>query len=272
MTPDFGKIRSSRVISTDQVSIVYTAQGHGGPALLFIHGGFADRSFWAAQFPSFQKKHRVIALDLAGHGESGQNRVHWDIFAFAQDVRAVMEKERIEKAVLIGNSMGGPVAIEAAAILGDRILGIVAVDTLQVLRQGSSEDFFQKRAQEFRQDFSGTMKKMVGLLFHPNTYPALYDQVEQAMLRSYAPMAPALMESFAGYRLTDSLAKINCPIRCINGDLFPTQTAENRAVYPDFDAVILPETGHYPMLENPLLFNRHLALIVQDISNSVHQK
>jgi len=62
------------------------------------------------------------------------------------------------------------------------------------------------------------------------------------------------------------LAKnINIPIRCINGDLYPTQVEKNRSIHSDFDAVILPNTGHYPMLENPELFNQHLEKILKDL-------
>jgi pimeloyl-ACP methyl ester carboxylesterase len=55
------------------------------------------------------------------------------------------------------------------------------------------------------------------------------------------------------------------PIRCINGDLYPTQVEKNRTIHPDFDAVTLPHTGHYPMLEQPKLFNRYLEGILSQI-------
>src|SRR5213593_1069869 len=71
-----GRERSSvrRVPSADGVQIVYETAGSREPALIFIHGGFADRSFWANQMPAFSAAHRVLTLDLAGHGESGDGR------------------------------------------------------------------------------------------------------------------------------------------------------------------------------------------------------
>ena len=55
---------------------------------------------------------------------------------------------------------------------------------------------------------------------------------------------------------------MSVPIRCINGDLYATDIEGNRAIYPDFDAVVLPHTGHYPMLECPEEFNRQLERVL----------
>jgi pimeloyl-ACP methyl ester carboxylesterase len=56
------------------------------------------------------------------------------------------------------------------------------------------------------------------------------------------------------------------PVRCINGDRFPTDKEAIRRVLPDFDAVVLPHAGHYPMLECPEEFNRQLRQILRDLA------
>lgn len=257
-----------KALSADQVEIVYTSQGSGETAVIFIHGGFADRTFWTNQLKPFAAKYHVIALDLAGHGESGKNREKWDIFGFARDVRAVMENEKIRRAVLVGNSLGGPVALEAARLVPDKVLGIVAVDTFQVLMNPPA-NYFQQQARAFRADSTGTIRKMVGQLFHKDIDPELYAQVEKKMLKNTSPiMAAGLMEFFATYDLVEAVKQVPHPIRCINGDLMPTQVEKNRDIHPDFNAVILPHTGHYPMLEKPELFNRHLEKILSEITSA----
>ena len=85
------------------------------------------------------------------------------------------------------------------------------------------------------------------------------------MLDNSPEMAAALMESYAGFDKAELVKNIKIPIRCINGDLSPTQVMKNRGIYADFDAVILPNTGHYPMLENPELFNRQLKKILKEL-------
>jgi len=252
-------------ISFDGVEIVYSVQGKAEPALVFIHGGFADRSFWSDQMNYFAHHYRVIALDLAGHGESGKNRKSWNIASFAEDVSAVIKKEKINRAVLIGNSLGGPVALKTAHLVPETIAAIVAVDTLHDIGVQVPASYYRAQAEAFRKDFTGTMKKMVRSLFHPDTYPKLMARAEQRMLDNSPEMATALMESFAEFDMAELVKNINIPIRCINGDLYPTQVEKNRSIHADFDAVVLPNTGHYPMLENPGLFNQQLETVLKKL-------
>jgi len=256
-------MKTGSTLSADRVKIAYATAGEDDPALVFIHGGLADSTFWSGQVEFFAFRYRVIALDLAGHGESGQNRTTWSIQAFGSDVVAVLEAEKVARSILIGNSLGGPVAIEAALIAPDRVIGIVAVDTFHVLdiRIGPSEA--GERAESFRSDFAGSLKRMVQTLFHPDADPSLMKEAEQRMARTSRETAYGMFRGFEGYDMGASVRRLKAPIRCINGDLFPTKTAENRTVYPDFDAIVLPHTGHYPMLECPETFNSHLSQIVE---------
>jgi len=250
------------VDSTDGVKIAYTTKGQGEPALVFIHGGLADRTFWSNQMEAFSDRYRAIALDLAGHGESGVDRRAWSMQAFGHDVRAVIEAENVQRAVLIGNSLGGPVAAETALLLPRRIIGIVAVDTFHELNMRADPDQVKARADAFRSDFDGSVKNMVRMLFHPDADPALMKDAEQRMLKCPASTAPGMFESFASYDMAATVRRLTVPIRCINGDLFPINFEANRAIHPDFDAMVLPHIGHYPMLECPEEFNRCLAGIV----------
>jgi len=250
------------VESADGVNIVYATKGEGEPALVFIHGGLADHTFWSNQMEAFSDRCKVIALDLAGHGESGVNRRTWSLQACGHDVKAVIEAEKVGRAVLIGNSMGGPVAAETALLAPDRVVGIVAVDTFHELNMRVDPDQAKARADAFRSDFDGSVKNMVRMLFHPDADPALMKDAEQRMLKCPASTAPGMFESFASYDMAATVRRLTVPIRCINGDLFPINFEANRAIHPDFDAVVLSHIGHYPMLECPEEFNRCLAGIV----------
>src|SRR5438552_4042219 len=94
-------------VSADGVPIRYEAYGAGEPALVFVHGWALDRRLWAAQVASFAPHHRVVTLDLAGHGESGRLRTEWTMGAFAEDVCAVLDQASLGPSVLIGHSMSG---------------------------------------------------------------------------------------------------------------------------------------------------------------------
>lgn len=256
------KDSEGRARSADGVEIAYTARGSGDPAIVFIHGGLADRSFWAPQLSAFADRFRIVALDLAGHGVSGRARKAWTIPAFGDDVRAVADALGLPRVVLVGNSLGGPVALEAARGLRGRALGVIGVDTLHDLTQKIDPANASARADAFRQDFAGTCHAMVDALFHPGAQPDLRAWAEKRMCAMPPEVVVGIMEGFAGYDLMAASRNAGVPIRAINGDLWPTGIERNRAVVPDFDAVIMQGAGHYPMLERPEEFNRMLVAIV----------
>ena len=250
----------------DGVVIVYSAAGSGEPALLFIHGGLAERSFWDAQLEAFAGSHRSIALDLPGHGESGADRKKWGLPEFGADVRAVVEAERINTVILIGNSLGGPVAIEAAHFIPGKAIGVIGVDTFQRLDYRITPEEARQRAESFRRDYSGSLKQMVRALFHPDADPALIADAEKRMADTSPEAAYAIFMSMSDYDLGASARRLGVPLRAINGDLYPTDIPEVRKIKADFEVVVLPNTGHYPMLECPEEFNRRLAETVAGLS------
>jgi pimeloyl-ACP methyl ester carboxylesterase len=249
----------------DGVTIVYSAAGAGEPGLLFIHGGLAERSFWNAQLLAFAERHRAIALDLPGHGESGADRKTWGIPEFGADVKAVVETEKLKKVILIGNSLGGPVAIEAALLLPGKALGVIGVDTFQEVDHTIAREEVCQRAEAFRSDYDGSLKQMVRSLFHPDADAALVDDAVKRMAHTPPEAAYAMFMSMAGYNLGAACRKLGVPLRTINGDLYPTDIEGVRKIQADFDAVILPHTGHYPMLECPEEFNRRLAEVISGL-------
>ncbi len=253
----------------DGVTIVYSVAGEGEPALLFIHGALADRSFYHAQLRALSDRWRVVAVDLAGHGESGANRTRWGIREYGTDVKAVADAEGLKQLILFGNSLGGPVAVEAALLLPGRAVGVVGIDTFQDLGQGASPEYrreaaeyFHKRAESFRADYPAGMREMVKVLLHPDADPALVADVERRMLKTPAPVAAATLDSMPDYDQGAAVRKLTVPLRSINGDLYPTDLKAARAVKPDFDVVVMKHVGHYPMLERPDEFNRHVAEMV----------
>ena len=245
--------------AADGVEIVYSVAGRGEPALVFIHGGLANRGFWDGQLREFSAKHKTIALDLPGHGESGSNRSKWGLPEFGADVKAVVDAEKPDKVILFGNSLGGPVIIEAALLLGDRALGVVGVDTFQLLDMTVAPEEVRQRAELFEQDYAGALKSMVSMLFHKDADPAIVADAEKRMSGTPPTAAKAMFLGMTGYEQGASVRRLTVPLRTINGDLFPTDVEANRKVKPDFEALVMTHMGHYPMLERPAEFNRLVA-------------
>jgi len=259
---------TGRVRSADGVEIAYSEAGSGALAIVFVHGGLADRTFWAEQFAALAGGYRLVAPDLGGHGASGSNRKEWTIEAWAADVRAVADALKLTRVVLVGNSLGGAVALEVAALLPGRAIGVIGVDTLHDATQHIPAAEIRARGKAFRDDFAGTCHAMAEALFHHGTYPELRAWAEKRMCSGSREVAAGMWDGLADYDITASFRKAGVPIRAINGDLWPTRVDTNRTVTPDFDAVIMKEAGHYPMLERPFEFDRLLLAYVREFDRA----
>ena len=104
-----------KTIRTDDgLNLVCEVRGQGDTALVFLHGWCGDREYWKHQVDAFAADYRVITLDQAGHGESGKDRKAWSVSGLAGDIEAVIKALGLRRVILVGHSMGGPVALLAA--------------------------------------------------------------------------------------------------------------------------------------------------------------
>ncbi|HHI94317.1 MAG TPA: alpha/beta hydrolase [Gammaproteobacteria bacterium] len=169
---------TATVASADGSPIVYGVRGQGEPVIVFVHCWTCDHTFWDKQINYFSKHHRVVWLDLAGHGESGSRRQHYTMQAFGQDVAAVVNKVGAQKVILVGHSMGGPVVVEAAELLGDRVAGIVGVDTFYTpFEYPSDQEKITAFVKPFETDFRGASEQMVRSMFTPQADPAAVEAI-----------------------------------------------------------------------------------------------
>ncbi|HEY6066296.1 MAG TPA: alpha/beta hydrolase [Thermoanaerobaculia bacterium] len=257
---------SAVVRSGDAVPIHYTADGKGEPALVFVHCWTCDRRFWDAQMAFFSRDHRVVAMDLAGHGESGGNREDWTIEAFGDDVRAVVDALGLRRVVLVGSSMGGLVSLEAARRLGSRVVGIVPVDSLldfeYRMKPGEVKSAIVRMQGHYRREAS---RFITQYLFSPSTPPAVRRRVLEKATSAPPGPAVAMLHASWVYDPLPALAEIRAPIRAINSDKYPTNLAVNRRHSPGFKARIMKGAGHYLMIEDPDRFNQLLAAVLRDL-------
>jgi len=254
--------------AADGTPLAYTLAGAGAPALVFIHGWMCDQSFWAAQIPAFAATHTVVTLDLAGHGLSGMERPGWPLLAFGTDVQAVVEQLGLERVILVGHSMGGPVALEAARLMPERVIGVVAVDSLHDADLKYDPQQIQGLLAAFEKDFVATCGQFSSSMFVAGANPALVEQVTAAMCDGSPEIATALFRQFIDYDMGKALTAVTAPVRFINGAGFPTDLEINRRYHPDFDGVVMDGVGHFLMMEKPEAFNQLLAAAVAEIGGA----
>ena len=221
-----------------------------------------------AQVDVFADRYQVVTLDLAGHGESGRDRKTWTVLGLADDVRAVADELKLQRIILVGHSMGGPVSLEAARLLKGRVIGVIPVDTLQNAEMRIPLQAIQPIVDKLKADFPGTMSGFMGGMFAPGSDPAARQYVETKARAADPAVAMALMLDFATVDFAKLFTAAGVPIRGINAKRPPgedTNFAGNRK-YADFDAAIMDNVGHFIQLERPREFNEQLAKFAASLS------
>src|SRR2546425_12719155 len=89
------------------IKLAYEDRGAGKPAFVFVHGWTCNRSFFAPQAEYFSRRHRVVSLDLRGHGDSDKPQGKYPIAAYAEDIAYVVDQLGLGQPVAVGHSMGG---------------------------------------------------------------------------------------------------------------------------------------------------------------------
>ena len=258
--------RTSSIAAADGVPIHYSVQGKGEPALVFIHCWSCDRHLWDNQVPVFSKNHRVVTIDLPGHGEAGQGRKNWTVEGYADDVNAVITKLNLKQAVLIGSSMGGPIAVEAARRNPNRVVAIIPVDTLHNVENKVPPEQIEAVLKQLRADFKGAVTGLLNQFFFSASTPAAVKTRIISEITSRPPeLSIAIFQGIFAYDPIPALSHIKVPIRAINADMTPTNLEVNRKYAPQFDAVIIKGSGHYPMLEDPTRFNELLTEALRNL-------
>jgi len=247
------------------VPIVYEARGAGATALVFVHGWSCARPYWAAQLAPFAEQYRVVAVDLAGHGESGLGRKDWTMAAFGGDVAAVVEKLGLRRVVLVGHSMGGDVIAEAARRLPGRVAGLVWVDTYRQLGAGRTPEQVQAFVASLRANFADSTRKLVRGMFRPGSDRALVERIAADMASAPPAVALGAVEHAFHYsrEMPRALGELKLPVVAINPDDGPTDVAS--LARHGVRVVIMPGVGHFAMLEDPERFNRLLRTAVESL-------
>ena len=237
------------------------------PALVFVHGWSCDATYWREQVAPFAAAHRVVTVDLAGHGASGLERSDYTMAAFGADVVAVLAAEGIDDAILVGHSMGGPVVVEAALAAPQRVRGLIGVDNFQDMHATLTAEQIAGFAGAMQADFAGTVVPWVKSMFPADADPALVERIAVDM----AAAPPAVGVSAISHTLewmggsgAERLPLLAVNLTTISSDLHPTDVEGNRALVPGFALRLMADTGHFPMLEKPDEFNGLLAEAVAE--------
>jgi pimeloyl-ACP methyl ester carboxylesterase len=245
--------------------IAYETRGAGDIAVVLVHGWSCDRSYFRHQLESLSDKYQVVAVDLAGHGDSELGRQNSTIASFGADVAAVVKKLRLKRTVLVGHSMGGDVVVAAARLLKGRVIGLVWADDYKDLEPPRSDADIEAFVAQFRKDFPGKTDKVVRSLFRADADPALVNMVAKDMSSAPPLVGTTSIESSFKYarEIPGALSELKLPVIAINADNGATDEAS--LARHGVKSVVMKGTGHFLMLEDPKRFDTLLVSAIEEL-------
>ncbi|MFC2126371.1 alpha/beta fold hydrolase [Bacteroidota bacterium] len=251
------------VKSSDGVNIAYQVHGDGSNALVLVHGWCCDKSYWEEQILFLKNNYKVVAIDLAGHGESGLDRESYTVYSFANDVTAVTNQLQLNNFILIGHSLGGYVVLEAALQNPEKTTAIFPIDSYGWIPGPKTEEELQAMEKEHRRQFAENFKSsvstMVKGMFVPESDSVLVDWVVDDMSSAVPKVGIDAFANLFQYVYRDfgnSLKSSNSiPIICIGAGEEP-QIEAFKNIHPVFENLQMDGVGHFLMMEDPDTFNQ----------------
>jgi pimeloyl-ACP methyl ester carboxylesterase len=262
----FAKLAATPGDAGGNLRVRYLSEGKGNLTLVLIHGWTCNAAFWRQQSTDFSPAYRVISIDLPGHGKSDKPKnLDYTVPLFAQAIDAVLRDAHVNRAIIVGHSMGVPVAAQAILDHPERFVGFVAVDGA-VWRPKGPRVRPSLFAQRLRSDYIGTASANIESMFVAATPIELRDEIRERMLST-----PSYVAASASERLSESDVWTHMPVQ------LPTlvivggkqKDDDRRALYqeyfPNLQFELWEEAGHFLMMEQPARFNQ----LVMEFSHKI---
>lgn len=247
----------SRFATFEGNRIHYKSLHSGRTAVVFVHGWASDLSAWRFQMAGLEEQVRVIALDLPGHGRSDKPVRPYSMEFFARAVNAVMDAAGVDRAVLVGHSMGTPVIRQFSRLFPARTLGLVVVDG-SLKPPGLDSAAIERQVRQFSGPGVPQLweQMITGLL--PG--PALDTLRRQVIRTAQATPEHVVTGSIRGMMdpaiwAADTIRVPVLAVMAKGPNWPPAYRAYLRGIVPDLRYEELEGVHHFLMLERPDLFN-----------------
>ena len=266
--PDACMAEGSAFALSDGYKIHYIDIGQGDPAMVFIHCWRGDHTFWRKQASEFSSNHRLILVDLPGHGQSDKPKVEYTQAFFVRAVEAVMNHAGVERAVIVGHSMGACVARQFALKHPDMTTGVVIVDgaLFEMPKDAEARAKWQSEFKGFTDQFMGpdgetNTEKFIRSLLVPSTPPEIKEEVVTTIMATPAYVGQSAMKNIMDPALW-SEEPVKAPtlaVYVVNPELTPEFEAYMHRIFPNLTYITENGLDHWFMLAKPEVLNRPLA-------------
>lgn len=224
--------------------------------MTLLHGWCCNQDFWRPQIESLSNRRRIVAIDLPGHGLSTPtSRRQWSMEAFGADAKAVADAIGADRLALVGHSMGGAAALEAALQLGPRCAFVLGVDTFTdaAFYRRRARVEIQARLRRFADDFPGAMETMVRQITSDGAERDVVNWIVGAMAGAEPQVALPVLDALLTWDIEARWPLLPCSAETINSAVL-AENGEQLAL-PGLAVHGMDAVGHFPMLEAPERFD-----------------
>ncbi len=252
--------------SFDGMKIYYEVLGEGIPLVLLPSCG-VSLEVWKFQNP-LATKYKLVKIDVAGVGKSDRTRKKLTYPSLGEDVKSVVEKEQLNKIVILGLGMGGTIALEAAVLLKKKMLGIISIDsllprTVYYGKKATEEEIVEVMKLyegDYQEYYDGLLRNMLGDRVSPEIVEWFVD------IAGYEANDPAILREIVRIMLPhdyhDIIDQVTCPIKYLLRGAFRTI---DYVLEEQKDARFIDNVGHNSNIEDPKTFNRIIDEMIQEL-------
>jgi 3-oxoadipate enol-lactonase len=247
--------------------IYYESRGCG-PAVLFLHGAGSNAATWWQQLPPFSAHYQCVTMDMRCFGRSAAPASEFSMQLFMADALAVLNALDIDRAVVIGQSLGGMIGLRLALEHRERVAAFVASDSTLAIDHPALLEALERR--DAVQAGASVEQRALGPWFlrEQPAMAALYAQINHFNPSTHrippAEWRAALASLLQPGELTPlaRLAEVRCPTLFVVGaedPLVPVAAMrEVAALVPDGEVFVIDDAGHSAYFEQAAAFNRHV--------------
>jgi 3-oxoadipate enol-lactonase len=242
----------------DTVTLSYSEAGQGTPVVL-LHGFPLSGVIWHEQQRRLSDRYRVITPDLRGHGRSPAPPGVYDMELMARDVLALLDSLAIDKAVIMGHSMGGYVTLAAWKLVPQRFLALGLIAS----QAGADSEEGRKGRYQMAEKVAAEGSKVVAEAMIPKLFAAalpagapIREQVRQLILNTQPAGIIGTLKGMAVRPDSGTLLPtLGIPVLLLTGDkdqIIPPEKAKAMAAaLGKATLTTVDNAGHMPMLEQP---------------------
>lgn len=180
--------------------ISYSDTGKGN-AVVLLHGFLENQTMWQDLIPDLSQKYRVIALDLLGHGETDCLGYVHSMEENADVVQAVLSKLRIRKAVFVGHSMGGYVALAFAEMFPKMVKGLVLLNSTSKADSEERKANRDRAIKAVKKDYTTFVRLSIANLFSEENREKMTDEIEKVKIQALTTPLQGIIASLEGMKI-----------------------------------------------------------------------